>query len=41
MDVKEVMEFLELLRVLSKEEQEKFYYMIKGAALVADCASPT
>ena len=36
MNVTEVMEFLEMLRKLSKEEQERFYYMIKGAALVAE-----
>ncbi len=36
MDIKEVMEFLDLLRSLPKEEQERFYYMIKGAAIVAE-----
>lgn len=34
MDCKEKFEFLALLRKLSKEKQQEFYYMTEGAKMV-------
>lgn len=33
MDVKEILEFLELLRKFDKDEQKEIYYMLKGAII--------
>ena len=33
---KEISAFLELLSKLSEEKQHEFYYMVKGAAVVAE-----
>ncbi len=37
MNIKELAELLKLLEKLSEERQREFYYMVKGAALVAAC----
>ena len=36
MNAKEIVAFLELLSKLNEEQQREFYYMIKGAAVVAE-----
>ena len=36
MKTKEIADFISLLSKLSEEQQREFYYMIKGAAIVAE-----
>lgn len=36
MEIREIIEFFELVRALPPEKQKEFYYMVKGAAFVAE-----
>ena len=40
MNIKELIEFIALLQKLDRKKQAEIYYMIKGAALVAEKAPP-